>query len=220
MLRDRLLRSTAAAGATLVLIASFSERAAAAEVSNDSGEALVAQAVWGTADLETGAGDYGMLAASIQDGQSVLFFYDQSEVAVVCDADTPGDPSDDYSGLSGTFRTATGSADVQIAANLKTASARATLTIETILVDACAQQWDVVAVEPAVEVSLDLSAVGRRDGWIDKFDERVPGEFNSHAVLRSAAQPATGTLSLGGEVSSVELGLISRNRWNGHFNGG
>lgn len=219
MLRDRILRTTAVTAGTLMLIASFTERAAAAEASNDSGEALVAQAVWGTADLETGAGDYGMLAASIQDGQSVLFLYDQSEVAVVCDADTPGDPSDDYSGLSGTFRTATGAADVQIAANLRTASARATLTIETVLVDACANQWDVIAVEPAVDVSLNLSAVGRRDGWIDKFDERLPGEFNSHTVLRSAAQPAVGTLSIDGQLSSVELGLISRNRWNGHFNG-
>jgi hypothetical protein len=220
MFQDRIIQVTAAAAAALVLVASFSGGAAAAEVVNDSGEALVAQAIWGTADLETGAGEYGMLAASIQDGESMLFLYDQSEAAVVCDAGTPGDPSDDYSGLSGTFRTATGPADVQIAANLRTASASATLSIETFLVDACAPRWEVIAVEPAVDVSLDLSAVGGREGWIDKFDERLPGEFNSHAILRSASQPATGTLSISGEVARVELGLISRNRWNGHFNGG
>ena len=190
---------------------------AAADVSNDSGEALVAQAFWGVSD-ETGAGGWGLVAASIQDGQRRLFLYEQSAVAATCDNGTPGDLSDDRPGLQGTFRFADGPADVNLAANLKAGSASAILTIESGVIDACAG-LQFTAVEPGVAVSLELTTTGERDRWTDRFSERLPGEFNSLQVLRSFSYRATGTLVIGGEVSSLELGLISRNRWNSHFNG-
>jgi len=108
---------------------------------------------------------------------------------------------------------------VDIAANLRGATASATLSVETVLVDDCTMQRDVVAVAPAVEISLELAAAGERDGWIDRVHERLAGEFNVVATLRSASQPASGILTVGEDMSSVDDGLISRNRWNGHFNG-
>jgi len=190
--------------------------AAAADVSNDSGVALVAQAAWGVSD-ETGAGDWGLVAAAVQDGQRRLFLYEQAAVAATCDAGTPGDPSDDYPGLSGTFRLADGPADVDIATTLKAGSASAILDINSGVIDACAGLV-FTAVEEDVEVSLELATTGERDRWTDRFFERLPGEFNFLQILRSFSYRATGTLVIGGEVSSVQLGLISRNRWSSHFN--
>lgn len=237
MLPDRILRTVAdqrsakyAIGGSVIkrltvlisLVAVFSlafagPALAAADVSNDSGEALVAQAFWGVSD-ETGAGDWGLVAASIQDGQSTLFLDEQSAVAATCDNGTPDDLTDDYAGLQGTFRTAVGPADVDIAANLKAGSASATLTIYSGVIDVCAGML-VTAFVQGVEVSLELAATGELDPWVDRFYERLPGEFNILAILRSVGHPATGTLAIGTEESNLELGLISRNRWNGHFNG-
>lgn len=190
--------------------------AKAADVSNDSGVALVAQASWGVSD-DTGAGDWGFVVASVQDGQRRLFLYEQSAVAARCDNGTPDDSSDDYVGLQGTFRFADGPADVDIAANLKAGSANAILDIYTYLFVDCAPV--VTAVEEDVEVSLELATTGERERWTDRFYERLPGEFNFVQILRLVGHPATGTLAIGSEVSSLEFGLVSRNRWNGHFNG-
>ena len=180
-------------------------------------DARVAQVVWGSGDVETGVGHWGGFGVFEQPDVSGAFFWDEVTTAVSCDAGTP-ETTDDYLGLASTFIRGEGTyLSFAIDPSFKHATAAGTIAITSGTSDGCTGATTVTSVEPDVPFSLDLSASGRNETWVDTYRERVPGEYSLFQVLRSRGYPAAGTVTIGGEPLAYDAGLISRHSGHGTF---
>jgi hypothetical protein len=204
----RLLVSLLVAGIAATTLAA---PALGRSVSHGSGTARVAQVIWGTYDIETDTGDWGNLAAFDQDGALMLSFHEQNTVPITC--------GDGASGVAGTFSSGFGeAAQLVIARNLSSAVASGTMIVETGTLDTCAMVWELTGVE-SVEVSMNLVAVDRRTGSVDRYTESIDG-WRFSAVSRIAERSADGSVLLDGTPMPFVDALISVHRWNEHSVGG
>jgi hypothetical protein len=175
-------------------------------------DSLVAQVVWGSGDVDTGAGSWGNLVVYDQPELTGISLWQDEAEAIVCDAGT-ADTSDDYAGLSGTLTVGEGEAWVQeIAPSLRSARAAGSLRIETVAYDTCRAEWTLTDVRYGVPVTLDLVAVGRIETFVHRYSEAEPDVYSLKGVTQMRGYWATGTATLDGVPLPFESALISRFR--------
>ena len=205
-------RLAATAAAALVALAVAAPTASAHQPEISKTDSVVAQVVWGTGDVETGAGNWGGLAAYRQPDLVGISYWQDDAAAIVCDNGT-ADPADDYPGLAGTLTIGEGSTVVvDIAPNLRSASARGTLRIETVTYDTCAAEWTLIDSRPAVAVTLDLVATGTSETDVHVYRDGEAGVYTQKGVTQMRGYWATGSATLGGVPLEFASGLISRHR--------
>lgn len=191
--------------------------AQAAEVFHDRGGNRVAQVVWGEVD-ELGAGHFGNVAVFVQgDGLAAISTWEEDSTVVICDDLGNTDPSDDVVAFRGIgtvgWGEISGPPDVSIPANLKTAVARADVRLETVRFDGCSGATDLLSTR-TVEVTIDLTATGRRTVDLSRYVEHVPDEYTRRVVYHSADLEADGVVTFDGQPLDFEKGRISYYRQN------
>src|SRR5215203_642350 len=204
------LSATAAAALVALAVAAPAVSANPPEVSRT--DAVVAQVAWGTGDVDTGAGSWGGLAAYQQPDADGISYWQEDTEAVVCDAGTAS-PADDYAGLAGTLTIGEGSIGVvEIAPNLRSASASGTLRIETVSYDACAAEWTLIDSRPAVAVTLELVATGKSETDVHVYRDGEAGVYTQKGVSQVGGYWATGSATIDGLPLDFDAGFISHHR--------
>lgn len=182
---------------------------AARQVSHSSGQALVAQAVWGTGDPTTGEGTWG-IAAAISDEHGSYVFYGESTTSLV-------DCGDGRLGSVGTGRFGEAPADVTISHDLGRANASATMDIVTVAFDECTFEFEIVDLDEGVMLEMALAASGRRENTVDRYAEAVPHEYRFTFTNRIQARAAAGSVLLDGAALPFDAAQIGRHAWSDHY---
>jgi len=200
--------------AALLVLAVAAPASAGANVTNSSQSALTAQGSWYSEN--DGVETYGSLVGWQDSGSSSAYieFWEQAGQYVDC---TPGDDTDQAYGFQGQYRFGFGDGSLTIGRGYANAHASGTVELTTVSVDDCTGDYS-EASGGAIDVSLDLVAIGGKVMERGTSSFKIPGIFNTHSSYSSTSRLAAGTATIGGLEMTVEGG-IGKISWRDHSNG-
>jgi hypothetical protein len=209
-IRTRRLAALVAAG---VLAAAVVGPVSAATSGSSRSTIYVAQAIWGSLDEETLAGNLAAVGLIQVDGEPAELAYEAYGITAITCTQGTSTTLDDVPGIRGAvaFGSALPAAMTFDLRRLGSASASGTVTVQWHHVNSCTDE-DTIVLTRDLAVTLDLTAAGAIQRDRDRFRFVEPGVFMELAHLSLAMRPATGTASVAGVTHAIgpAEGLIGR----------
>lgn len=201
-----------AATVPVLLVGAGAGTASANEfVINDNGSAEMVDASYTRGDVHGYVGAWQQ-----QNGDGIVWFFEQSGDWVQCTGAGTKKTTDDTYGFVGAFVYGEGAATVTTAPRYASGTAVGTAYAYREDIDDCAGTTTFTDLG-AVPVRLDLAATGpvtttrHRDGY------HVPSRFNDRYSFTFTGRTAAGTVDVGGATAAGE-GLVGKTSWTYHSN--
>lgn len=211
------MRTVARVGLTAVavpvlLVGAGAGTASANEfVVNDTGSAVMVDASYTRGDVSGYVGAWQQ-----QNGDGILWFFEQSGDWVQCTGADTKKTTDDTYGFVGSFVYGEGAATVTVAPRYATGTATGTTNAYREDIDDCTGTWNVTDIGQ-VPVRVDLAATGPVTTTRDRSGYHVPSQFNDRYSFSFTGRTASGTVDVAGDTASGD-GVIGKNSWTYHSN--
>lgn len=207
----------------LILIpTAWAGTAQAREVINTSGSQEEVSVSWFS---ETGDGGFVSGSATgiaDRDGETFVFFFEDSYEPIVCDNGTPGDPTDDFSGYHYEFVNGSGPGTVEIDKKYRSGSATAVLDLFVDSFDDCfffPENGGGGTIIEDVPVTISATATSALARSTNSSGFHIPGEINDRFRFDSRYRTGEdGVVTWGDQERTADNTQIGKITWRSHTN--